>query len=82
MSTQLSPESFNLVHVSKAPYSGGIACGGGGCPAVYATPHGTFVVIGRKLSAAEKTGLPMDGIEDALEIPGELLAAVVPKLFQ
>lgn len=68
------------VHVSHAPYSHGIRCGGGGCPAVFETDQGTFLIVGRRLSAAEKAALPMDPIEDALEIPRELLVESMAKL--
>jgi hypothetical protein len=68
------------IHKSHAPYSGGIQCGGGGCPAVYETDQGTYLVVGRRLSDAEKANLSMDAIEDALEVPGELLASLVQKL--
>jgi len=68
------------IHKSHAPYSGGHQCGGGGCPAVYETDQGTYLVVGRRLSAEEKASLSMDVIEDALEVPGELLASLVQKL--
>jgi hypothetical protein len=68
------------IHKSHAPYSGGLQCGGGGCPAVYETDQGTYLVVGRRLSAEEKASLSMDAIEDALEVPGELLASLVQKL--
>jgi len=70
------------IHKSHAPYSGGHQCGGGGCPAVYETDQGTYLVVGRRLSAEEKATLSMDAIEDALEVPGELLASLVRKLQQ
>ena len=70
------------IHRSHAPYSGGHQCGGGGCPAVYETDQGTYLIVGRRLSAEEKATLSMDAIEDALEVPGELLASLVRKLQQ
>jgi hypothetical protein len=70
------------IYKSHAPYSGGIRCGGGGCPAVYETDQGTYLIVGRRLSAEEKAKLSMDAIEDALEVPGELLASLVRKLQQ
>ena len=68
------------IHKSHAPYSGGIQCGGGGCPAVYETDQGTYLVVGRRLSAEEKAKLSMDAIEDALEVPGELVQSLAKKL--
>jgi hypothetical protein len=49
---------------------------------VYETDQGTYLVVGRRLSAEEKATLSMDAIEDALEVPGELLASLVRKLQQ
>jgi chloramphenicol 3-O-phosphotransferase len=72
---------YRLVHVSHAAYGNGVACNGGGCPAIYATPQGSYVIIGRRLSNQEKAGLPMDVIEDALEVPRELLMDAGPKLI-
>jgi chloramphenicol 3-O-phosphotransferase len=72
--------NLRLVHVSHAAYGNGVACAGGGCPAIYATPQGSYVIIGRRLSTEEKAGLPMDIIEDALEVPRELLVDASPKL--
>lgn len=66
--------------VSHAAYGNGQRCVGGGCPAVFTTDQNTFFVVGRRLTAAEKAGLPMDGIEDALEVPRELLLELVAKL--
>jgi hypothetical protein len=68
------------VYRSSAPYSGGLRCGGGGCPAVYETEQGTFFIVGRRLTAEEKAKLPMDAIEDALEVPADLLQGVLKKL--
>jgi hypothetical protein len=68
--------------VSNAAYGNGQRCVGGGCPAVFRTDQDTFFVVGRRLSAAEKTGLPMDGIEDALEVPRELLLELAAQLKQ
>jgi hypothetical protein len=68
------------IHKSHAPYSGGIRCGGGGCPAVYETDQGTYLVVGRRLSTEEKAKLSMDAIEDALEIPAELVESLAKKL--
>lgn len=73
MSGQNLPTVVRRVHVSHAPYGNGMSCGGGGCPAIFETDKGTFFVVGRRLSGEEKTGLPMDRIEDALEVPRELL---------
>jgi hypothetical protein len=47
---------------TNAPYSGGRTCGGGGCPAIYETDDGVFLIVGRKLTAEEKMGLSMDAI--------------------
>jgi len=74
------PAISKLVHKSDAPYSNGLRCGGGGCPAVYETDQGTFFVVGRRLSAQEKANLAMDAIEDALEVPADLLQAIANKL--
>ena len=80
MFAELSPVRMRLIHVSHAPYGPGQQCDGGGCPAVYETSRGTYVIIGRRMSASEKEGLPMDGIEDALEVPRELLRESAAKL--
>jgi hypothetical protein len=80
MNKVVIPRVVGEVHRSYAPYSGGIRCSGGGCPAVYKTDQGTYLVVGRRLSAEEKANLSMDAIEDALEVPGELLASLVRKL--
>lgn len=66
--------------VSNAAYGNGQRCVGGGCPAVFATDKNTFFVVGRRLSTEEKKGLSMDGIEDALEVPRELLLELAAKL--
>lgn len=69
--------------VSSAPYGNGTRCGGGGCPAIYATDKGSFFVVGRRLSEEEKSGVSLDsGVEDVLEIPAELLQEIVAKLRQ
>lgn len=80
MNASESPLQVKLVHVSHAPYAPGLSCDGGGCPAVYETNRGTYVIIGRRMAASEKDGLPMDGIEDALEVPRELLHESAKKL--
>lgn len=64
------PHVVREIHRSEAPYSNGVRCAGGGCPAVYETDQGTYLVVGRRLAAAEKATLSMDSIEDALEVPG------------
>lgn len=76
------PNVVRTVYTSHAPYSYGLRCGGGGCPAVYATDQGSYLVVGRRLSAAEKASLSIDAIEDALEIPSDLLAGVMRELNQ
>lgn len=81
MSELNSSLQMKLVHVSHAPYGPGQLCDGGGCPAVYETSRGTYVIIGRRMSVGEKEGLPMDGIEDALEVPRELLRESMSKLI-
>lgn len=81
MATTNNTAPLKLIHVSHAPYGTGQSCDGGGCPAVYETSRGTYVIIGRRMSAAEKRELPMDGIEDALEVPRELLLESMPKLM-
>lgn len=58
---------------STAPYRHAIICQTGGCPAVYESEYGTYLVVGRRLNAIEKAGLSMDSIEDALEVPKDLL---------
>ena len=79
MDAHFTSEELTLVRVSHAPYGTGQACDGGGCPAVYETSRGTYVIIGRRLCAEEKAGLPMSEIEDALEVPRELLVESAPK---
>lgn len=69
-----------LIHVHRGA-SAGNACNGGSCPSVYETTDGTYVIIGRRMSAEEKAGLPMAGGEDALEVPRELLKESAPKLM-
>jgi len=69
------------VHVSDSPYGNGMRCGGGGCPAVFETEQGTFLIVGRRLSPGEKAELPMDRIEDALEIPRDLLLEAAARLL-
>jgi len=82
MSSAVLARVVREIHKSHAPYSGGVRCGGGGCPAVYETDQGTYLVVGRRLSAEEKAKLSMDAIEDALEVPGELVESLVRKLKQ
>src|SRR5262245_4492301 len=65
---------------SSAPYSNGQRCNGGGCPGVFVSATGMYLVVGRRLSAAEKSGLAMDAVEDALEVPAELLHQLVERL--
>ena len=79
--TESKPRTMKLVHVSHAAYGPQLACNGGSCPAVYETSRGTYVIIGRRMSAEEKAELPMDCIEDALEVPRELLKESAPKLL-
>lgn len=74
------PRVIRKLHQSDAPYSNGVRCETGGCPAVYETDQGTYLVVGRRLNTVEKAGLSMDTIEDALEIPGELLQGLLKKL--
>jgi len=76
----MSQSAYKLIHVSRSAYSNGLLCSGGGCPAIYSGIAGSFVVVGRKLSAAEKVGLAIDPAEDALEVPGDLLRDAAPKL--
>ena len=80
MDSQDAPLRTTLVHVSHAPYAPGLTCDGGSCPAVYETNRGTYVIIGRRMTASEKDGLPIAGIEDALEVPRELLRESASKL--
>lgn len=81
MDSQNAALRLTLVHVSHAPYGPGLRCDGGSCPALYETNRGTYVIIGKRMSMAEKEGLPMDGIEDALEVPRELLRESAEKLI-
>jgi len=81
MFTTNNVSSLKLIHVSHAPYGNGQLCDGGNCPALYETKHGTYVIIGRRLSEEEKRDLPMDRIEDALEIPKDLLIESAHKLM-
>jgi len=76
------PVGPKLVHKSDAPYGNDVRCGGGGCPAVYETSAGTYLVVGRKLTADEKATLSIDAIEDALEVPADLIRSMVQKLGQ
>jgi len=69
-----------LVLKTDAPYGNGARCGGGGCPAVYETTVGTYFVVGRRLTAEEKMNLSIDAIEDALEVPAELIRGITKKL--
>ena len=72
---------MKLIHVSHTPYGPGQSCDGGGCPAVYETSRGTYVIIGRRMSKGEKEGLPMDGIEDGSLKCRELLRESASKLI-
>ena len=65
---------------SHAAYSQGRSCGGGGCPAVYRTDEGVYFIIGRRLSTAEKAALPMGPIEEAVEVPTELIELLTRKV--
>ena len=76
----MNAPNAKLVYKSEAPYGNGMRCGGGACPAVYETPQGTFFVVGRRLSATEKADLAIDAIEDALEVPADLLHGLMDKL--
>ncbi len=80
MESVINPKVTERLVVSHAPYSGGRRCLGGGCPAIFKNDQGTYFVVGRRLSAEEKAGLPMDAIEDALEVPRELLVDLLGKL--
>lgn len=80
METRDGAKVIRRVHVSDAAYSNGMRCGGGSCPAVFETDKGTFFVVGRRLSADERAQLPIDPIEDALEVPAELLEGCLRKL--
>lgn len=52
-----------------------LACIVGGCPAVFETQRGTFVLIGRCLSEEERAGIQgrIGEGEMAIEVPRELL---------
>ena len=68
------------VHVSDAPYSNGVHCGGGGCPAVFETDQGTFphrrpAPVGRR-----EGGAAHGPDRDALEVPRDLLTATAARL--
>ena len=80
MEAYSSNSTPKLIHRSDEPYSNGVRCGGGGCPAVYKTEGGAFLIVGRRLSDAEKAVLSIDPIEDALEVPAELLHGLATKL--
>ena len=80
MHQEISPAQMRLIHVSHAPYGTRQRCDGGGCPAVYETSRGTYVIIGRRMSASDYEGLRMDGIEDGLVVPRELLRESAGKL--
>jgi hypothetical protein len=80
MNSNAMPRVIGKLYQSNAPYSNGLLCETGGCPAVYETDQGTYLVVGRRLNAAEKAGLSIDSIEDALEIPSELLEGLMKKL--
>ena len=77
MNGESSELAVREVVTSHAAYSRGVRCAGGGCPAVYQREDGAFFIIGRRLADDEKAGLPMDAIEDAVEVPAELLAMLV-----
>ena len=82
MSAVATPSVSRLVQKSDAPYGNGMRCAGGGCPAVYETSVGTYFVVGRKLTAEEKANLSMDAIEDALEVPADLIRGITQKLSE
>jgi hypothetical protein len=82
MATVMTPIVSKLVQKSDAPYSNGLRCGGGGCPALYETSVGTYFVVGRRLTAEEKANLSIDAIEDALEVPADLVRSIAQKLSQ
>jgi len=60
--TDITPKSFD--------------CGIGGCPALFETGHGTYVLIGKRLSGgdAQQLAARTGSDEIAIEIPGELLS--------
>jgi len=80
MDSNVIPRVVRKVYKSDASYSNGLRCGTGGCPAIYETDQGAYLVVGRRLSAAEKSELSMDSIEDALEIPRDLLEGMMKEL--
>jgi hypothetical protein len=82
MSDSLISGELKQIYRSSAPYSGGLRCGGGACPAVFQREDGAILIVGRRLSAAEKSALPMDVIEDALEVPADVLHGAIAKLTQ
>jgi len=55
-----------------------LPCAGGSCPTVYRTNRGTLVVQGTPLSA-EAAGLDLPEDEILVEIPEELLNAIVDR---
>ena len=82
MAAVTTPIVSRLIQKSDAPYGNGLRCAGGGCPAVYETSVGTYFVVGRRLTDAEKASLSIDAIEDALEVPAELIRGIVQKLSE
>ena len=53
-------------------------CGAGGCPTVYRTDRGTLVVQGSPVSAQD-AGIDLPPDEILVEIPEELLNAIVDR---
>jgi hypothetical protein len=53
-------------------------CGIGACPAIFETRHGTYVLIGKRLSAEEAEELRARTAVDevAIEIPQELVSKI------
>lgn len=57
-----------------------LRCGVGACPAVYETPRGSLVVVGKTLSAHERDGELAGRIashEEAVEIDPSLIARLI-----
>ncbi len=57
------------------------SCWCGGCPVIYETDRGTFLIIGSKVESPEKSGL-LDKIgqnEEIIEVPAGLIREITTK---
>ena len=56
--------------------SGGQACAGGACPAIYETDEGDFVVQGKQLDSSSLSGIKLGQNENAVIIPKSILKSI------